>query len=109
MPLVWTGAPRSSSAVAGAGTGSNAMSRFYLAGAHVQRGAGEFVDAEKFEADARADDVDNRIDCAYFVKMNFLDGLVVNFCFGFGEAGENATGAFGGARVRVALFRCGPE
>ena len=36
--------------------------------------------------------------------MNFLDGLVVNFCLGFGEAGEDFAGAFGGAGRELRLF-----
>jgi hypothetical protein len=76
----------------------------HLAGADVERGAGEFVDAEKFEADAGADDVDDGIDRADFVKMDLLDGQVVDFGFGFGEAGEDFAGAFGGAGRELRFF-----
>jgi hypothetical protein len=48
---------------------------------------------EHFEANARANDIDDRIDRADLMKMNLLGGHAVNFSFGFGNACENGGGA----------------
>ena len=66
---------RSNSAVAGAGTGSIPCAVLTLPGSHVEARTRKFVDAEKLESDRRADNVDDRIDRAHFMEMNFLDGI----------------------------------
>lgn len=68
------------------------------AGTDIEGGAGKFGDAEKVETDGGADDVDDGVDGADFVEMNFFDGNVVDFGFGFAEAAKDLAGVFGGAR-----------
>src|SRR5579863_8673485 len=87
----------------GRGNGKKAMLGLHAAAANVHRGAGELLDAEKVEADGCADDVDNGIHSAHFVEMNFFDGNVVDFSFGFAKAAEDFGGVFGGARSESSL------
>jgi len=68
-----------------------------LAAADVEDGAGKFVNAEKFETDGGADDIEDGVDRSDFVEMDLVYRDLVDFGFGFGEAGENFSGTIGGA------------
>ena len=80
IPLEKVGAPAAarSSAVAGAGTGRIPCSRFYAAGAYVQGRTTECIDSQELESDCGADDVDDRVYCAYFVEVHLVDGNLVD-------------------------------
>src|SRR6185369_3584373 len=51
------------------------------------------LDAQSLKSDACADNVYNRIHRADFVKVNLLDGNVVNLRFGFTDALEDSLSA----------------
>jgi hypothetical protein len=80
------------------GNWQQSVRSLHLARAHIQRRTSEFVDAQHFETDRRAHDVDNRIDGADFMKVNLFDGNLMNASLGFGQPRENLAGAFGRAR-----------
>ena len=67
------------------------MGHFCRAAADVQRRAGEFLDAERVEADAGADDVHDGVHGADFVEMNFLERNVMDRGFGFAEFVEDGS------------------
>ena len=50
----------------------------------------DFVNAEVHEAISCRNDVNNGIDCADFVKVNFIDGLAVHGSLCFGNNAEDA-------------------
>lgn len=60
--------------------------------------------AQDFQGRAAAHDVNNGIHRAHFVEMDLLDWDLMDFCFGFGEAGENFASAFCGARGELGVF-----
>jgi len=70
----------------------------HAAGAGVESGAGKAFNAEEIETDRGANDVNNGVNGADFVEMNFFDGDIVDFSFGLAEAAEDFAGVFGGAR-----------
>ena len=73
----------------GRGNGQAAMRAINPAGA-VHDGRGEDPrPAEEFEGDAAADDINNGVQRAHFVEMNFLGGHAVNLPFGRGDALED--------------------
>ena len=47
---------------------------------------------EGVDAGGGGDDIDDGVDCAYFVEVNFFDGDVVDFCFGGTEELEGLDG-----------------
>jgi hypothetical protein len=98
MPLEYVGAPRRSSAVAGAGTGSNPCAVFTCPAAHIERRTRKLVDSQQLESDRRAHNVYNRIHRAHFVEMHFLDGHLMHVRFGFAQAREDFLRAFSGPR-----------
>ncbi len=48
-----------------------------------------FFYAEIFQSQAAADNINNRINCPYFMKMHFFKAFAVNFCFGEAKHAEN--------------------
>ena len=60
------------------------MRGFYLACAYIQRGAGEFANAQQFEPDGGAYDIHDGIYRAHFVEMDLLNCQLMDFCFGLG-------------------------
>ena len=77
------------------------MLGLHLARADIQRGACELVNSQQLETYGGADDIHNRIYGAYFVEMNLFERHSVDFGFGFGQAGEDFVGAFGGTRCEL--------
>src|SRR5438046_2725000 len=65
------------------------MGHFGHPATHAQRGRNELVDAQQLKTDCRSAHIDDSIDGADFVKMNFLDWLVVNATFSLSQPGEN--------------------
>src|SRR6267154_753445 len=80
------------------------MRHFCCATSDVERGAGEFLDAEGVKADAGAYDVYDRVDGADFVKMNLLKGHVVNAGFGFAQFFEDSGSALAHLRSEPRFF-----
>ena len=75
-----------------------------LARAKPEFGGIDRFNAEEFQTDNSADNIDNGIHCAHFVEVNRVNGRAVNFGFGFGEFLKNAPGAFlGRGRYRTAV------
>lgn len=58
-------------------------------GAFDQAGGGDFLDAQKFDADAECNDVDDRVDGSDFVECDVVGWHTVDFAFGFGDARED--------------------
>jgi hypothetical protein len=58
------------------------------AAADVEGGGEPLVDCEGVDAGGGGDDVNDGVDCAYFVEVNFFDGDVVDLCFGGAEEFE---------------------
>ena len=59
----------------------------------IQRGVCEFVNAHQFKTHACADDINNSINGADLVKVDFLDGHVMDASFGFAQSLEYLAGA----------------
>jgi hypothetical protein len=59
----------------------------------VQRRRSEPFDAQQLEADARADDIYNRVERAHLVKMNLFDRHIMNARFRFRESRKDLRGA----------------
>src|SRR5580698_4934610 len=58
----------------------------------VKGGAVPTVDLEGIDASGRRDDVDNGVDCAYFVEVNFFDRNVVDSGFAGAKEFEGLNG-----------------
>ena len=89
------------------GDGECAVFGFDGAAADVDAGAVDLGNVEGIECDAGADDVADGIDGADFVEVDFFDGNVVGFSFGFGEALKDCEGVgfgFGGELAGVDDF-----
>ena len=84
----------SSSAVAGAGTGSTPCSVLTVPLPTLTGERGHRFDVQKIERDTRADDVGNRIHRADFVKVNLADLGAVHCRFGLGKPLENRRAFF---------------
>ena len=54
------------------------------------RTANDFIDAQQREADRGGGDINDRVDRADLVKVNFLGGGAVNGPFRFGHGSEDA-------------------
>jgi hypothetical protein len=67
------------------------------AAADIDGRAGDAVDAEKFEGQAGADDIGDRIGRADFVKVDLFDGDLVDGGLGFAQLLENGERVFRGA------------
>ena len=52
------------------------------------------VDLQLVKADCSCDDVDDRIGCAHFVKMNFFRRYTVDFSLGLGQTVEDLDAGF---------------
>ena len=52
----------------------------------------EFVDGEGVDSCGCDDDVDDGVDCSYFMEVNLFEGDVVDFGFGLGEQFEGCQG-----------------
>ena len=63
------------------------------AAAGVHRGDDDVGCAEPFEPGGRADDVEDGVDGADFVEVDFVDGAAVGAGFGLGEIAEHGDGA----------------
>ena len=85
--------PCSNAAVAGAGTGRTPWAIFAVPPPTLSGEQANLLDAECVEADAGADDVDDGVDGADFVEMNFFERYVVDVCFGFAKFLKNGGGA----------------
>ena len=75
------------------GDGERAVLAFYGAAADVERRREPAIDAERFAAGRRADDIDNGVDGADLVKVNLLDGNGVNGRLGLAQQLKGAAGA----------------
>ena len=76
----------------GCGDGEAAVGAVDHAAADVEWGAEPLVDGEGVDAGGGGDDVDDGVDCAYFVEVDFFDGDVVDFGFGGAEEFEGVDG-----------------
>ena len=74
------------------------MRHFHSATADVQWRTGKFLNAEGVESDAGANNVNDGVHGADFVKVNLFERHIVDMGFGFAELDENFRGA-------VAYFR----
>ena len=70
------------------------MRHFRSAAANVERRASELLNTERIEGDASAYNIDDGIDRANFVKMNFFERNVVHGGFGFTKFAKNGGGVF---------------
>ena len=61
--------------------------------AHVEGRGKPAIDAESLAAGGGADDIDDGVDRADFVEVDFLDGNGMNGGFGFAEKLKGADGA----------------
>ena len=84
----------------GRGDGETAMGAVNHAATDVEGRAVPLVDCEGVNSGGCGDDVDDCINCAYFVEVNFFDGDVVDFGFGGAEEFEG---------LNCGLFDCGGE
>ena len=64
------------------------MRRLDRAAADVERRGDDAIDAERLERIDGANDVDDRIESAYFVQMHVLERGAVNGCFRRAELQE---------------------
>jgi hypothetical protein len=62
------------------------------------------LDTQDFEADRSSHDIDNGVDRADFVKVDSLDGCVVNLRFGFSKNPEDRTRSFAGDGAEIGLL-----
>ena len=70
------------------------------ASANVQRRAHPLIDCQRLGADSGTYDIDHGIDGADFVKMDAVDGCVVNLRFGLAKRFKDADcGCFGAALI----------
>ena len=69
----------------GSGNGADAVVDVNLAVSGRDRAADDRVGSEQVETDGRTDDVDDRIDRANFVEVNFVDGRSVDVSLGGGH------------------------
>ncbi len=92
--------------MAGAGTGKRPWAQSTMPPPTLRARAVPFVDGEGVDAGGGGDDVDDGVDCAYFVEVDFFDGDVVDLGFGGAEEFEGVDGGLfdGGAR-EAALMR----
>ena len=77
------------------------MIGFHAAGANVQGRTAKGLDSQGFESDCRADDVDDGVNCAYFVEVDLVDGNLVDICFGVAQASEYRRGTVGNAGRQI--------
>src|SRR5215470_11862769 len=75
------------------------------ASAHIQRRAGKFLDAEEMKANACANDINNCVHCAHFMKMNLLERHVVDSRFSLAEFRENGGSAIANPRCELRVFQ----
>ena len=54
-----------------------------------QWGADGLLYSEEMQADSAADDVDDGVNCADFMKVDFIQGNLMNFCLRFAEIPED--------------------
>src|SRR5258708_16985280 len=64
----------------------------HRAAANVQWRTNPFIHAQSFRADRGAYDIDNRVNGADFMEMNFLDVNIVNLCFHRAKRFKNPDG-----------------
>src|SRR6185437_15799128 len=79
------------------GNRQQAMFCLYAPAANIHLRASKAIDSQQLESDRGADNVDNRIHGSDFVKMNFLDGDVMDFGFGLAKTQKYLPGALSGA------------
>ena len=98
-PAEYIGAPRSSSTVAGDGTGNRPCAHSTVPPPTLSGEADPLVDAQCQAADGRANDVHNRIHRADFVEVNLFHVGVVDLRLGLTQRLEDVGGGLaGGAR-----------
>ena len=66
------------------------MIDFDLSASRGNGAADELFDFQQIEGDCRSDNIDNRIDCADFVKVDMVDRRTVHFCFGGSDRMKDA-------------------
>lgn len=71
------------------GDGEGAMRALDRAVAIMELGDKDLLDAERFDSDARTDDIRDRIERADFVELDVFRRLAVDLAFGDGNALEN--------------------
>ena len=81
------------------GDREGAMRTLHGAGAIVQAGDVDLLDAQRLDADAGTDDVGDGVECADFVKMDVVRRLAVDLALSHGNALKD--------RERVFLYECG--
>ena len=77
----------------GRGNRQRAVRALDRAAADIERRGEPAIDAERFASGGGADDVDDGVDRADFVKVNFFDGHGVDRGFSFAEQLKGAAGA----------------
>ena len=76
----------------GSGDGQNSVGGLDLTGTDVEGTAHDFVDVEGVKADGGSDDIEDCVDRAHFVKVDFFNFDLVDPGFGFAEALEDLRG-----------------
>ncbi len=69
------------------------MGHLHHAAADVNRRTDKSIDLQRVETDRSANNVDNRIKRAHFMKVNMIHGLIVYTCFCFSKTREDLHGA----------------
>ena len=72
------------------------------------QGQGRTVDrckAKQMKAGHGADNVDDGVEGAYFMEVNFIDGFPVHFCLGPGQSFEDRQRPFGDGGLEPASFK----
>jgi hypothetical protein len=67
---------------------------FDSTGSEIDRRTRNSRNTEHVEACDRTDDVNDRVHCAYFMKVDVVPGHTVDRCFGFGKPLEDLHALF---------------
>src|SRR5579859_904410 len=69
------------------------MRAFHGSASNIQGRADDFIYAQSFRSDRRADDVNHRIHSADLVEMDSLHGHVMNLCFSCSQCLKDGDGS----------------
>ena len=79
------------------------MSCLYIARTDIERRAREFVNTKQFEADCRADDVNDGVHGADFMEVHFFDVNLVDLRFSLAQSSKDSRCAIRDARSQIGL------
>ena len=68
------------------------MRAFHEAAAELYRRGKNSRRVQIFDAESRSDDVDDGVDCPYFVEVDLVDGALVHGAFGCSDEAEYPDG-----------------